>query len=818
MAAGSAERSDAVSTDGTRGRVLSVDDDLLSARGAARVLERSGYSVDVASSTDDALALMAVSNYDAIVTDLAMPGADGAEFITRGRALYPAATFIVVTGCDDVSGHLRRVPADSVLAVLRKPWTPNDLVDLVGRAMEVRKARSRLPGRARRLLLVEDSSPNADLIAAYLEEGCADIEITHVPLLADAVQLLRSATFDFVLTDLNLPDARGLDSVRRLTEYAKGAAIVAMSESVDPIIGAQSLELGASDYLQKDDLGPASLRRSLEHAALRMRAQRHLEELAFRDSLTGLSNARHLRDRLTLAVARAARLRAACALIFIDLDGFKPVNDQYGHEAGDHVLQVVSRRMDKELRSSDTLARLGGDEFAILLEDVDAEAMIASITERLLAAIAEPIPWKGGLCQVSGSAGIALCPESGDSPEAVLRAADASMYEAKAKGPGRYSVAKGAVSCPKVERAQAHDALREAVRRNEFALAFQPQITGKGRRVIGMEALLRWRRDRREEKSPSEFIPLLEQTELVHSVGLWVVESACRQFSYWNGNGRTLERISVNASPRQFERPDFASEVLRRLEMHGLESQQLELEVTEGLLLKETPAVTTNLTLLHRAGVRLAVDDFGTGFGSFGYLRRFHVDLIKIDRSFIKPLGDDPQSERLVAGMIEFAHKLGIEVAAEGVETFAQLMVLRRLGCDIFQGYLCGRPIYGTTATGTAPAVGSPLRSGLVRASMSGEAPRPSSVAPPPAMGSGSPQRPSTPPLAATAPTIEDRRSSVLVAASAAIAGADDLALSVAKKGAQMSARKTSARPTTRTLTMLPPAPADHPQGGRTRR
>jgi diguanylate cyclase (GGDEF)-like protein len=438
----STERVDSVAQEGTRGRILSVDDDVLSARGAARVLERSGYAVDVATSTEEALALMAAHRYDTIVTDLAMPGADGAALIVRGRELQPSVTYVVVTGCAEASARLATAPADSVLGILHKPWVPNDLVDLVRRAVEVGHRRTQRPPAAARLLLVEDSDAHAELIVTYLSDCGAAYAVTHVLGLEEALDLLSREPFDLLLTDLNLPDARGLDAVRRFVSAVPDLPIISMSHSLDPAIGAQSLELGASDFLAKDDLTPALLRRSFEHAVLRRRARRQLEELAFRDALTGLSNARHLRDRLALAVARAQRVRGACAMVFIDLDGFKPINDTYGHEAGDHVLQVVARRMDKELRSSDTLARIGGDEFAILLEDVASETDVAQVTERVIAAIASPIPWRAATLSVSGSAGIALCPQCATSPEALLRAADAAMYHAKARGHGRYEVAQ----------------------------------------------------------------------------------------------------------------------------------------------------------------------------------------------------------------------------------------------------------------------------------------------------------------------------------------------------------------------------------------
>jgi diguanylate cyclase (GGDEF)-like protein len=439
--AASTQRDDSIAQEGTRGRILSVDDDLLSARGTARVLRRSGYAVDVATSTDQALALMAEERYDTIVTDLAMPGADGAALIVRGRALQPSVTFVVVTGCADANTRLATAPADSVLGILRKPWVPNDLVDLVRRAVEVGHRRTQPAPAAARLLLVEDSDAHAELISTYLSDCGMDFAVTHVLGLEEALEMLSREQFDLLLTDLNLPDARGLDAVRRFVGAVPDLPIISMSHSLDPAIGAQSLELGASDFLAKDDLTPALLRRSFEHAVLRRRARRQLEELAFRDALTGLSNARHLRDRLALAVARALRMRAACAMVFIDLDGFKPINDNYGHEAGDHVLQVVARRMDKELRSSDTLARIGGDEFALLLEDVASNTDVVTITERVIAAIASPIPWRTVTVRVSGSAGIALCPQCASSPEALLRAADAAMYRAKSRGHGGYEVA-----------------------------------------------------------------------------------------------------------------------------------------------------------------------------------------------------------------------------------------------------------------------------------------------------------------------------------------------------------------------------------------
>ncbi|MFT3922058.1 MAG: response regulator PleD [Myxococcales bacterium] len=425
--------------------MLYVDEDVLSARSAARVLERAGYLVDVVRSANFALDQMAKQHYDAVLTELTMSEIDGAQFISRGHALHPSAVFVAVTTHEDPEGYLTRLPERCVVGVLNKPWTAPDLLDMVERAVRVSAHRGHISAPSRSLLLLEDRLSQTDLIRAYLLRGAPHYSLTCTPTLREALELLRRERFDLILTDLNLPDARGLDAVRRLFA-SSGLPIVAMSESIDPLIGAQALELGASDFLPKDELSPRTLKRILEHSLLRAEARRQLEELAFRDALTGLSNARYLRDRLALAVSGSRRTGSPCALIFVDLDGFKPVNDAFGHAAGDFVLQTVARRLDQELRGVDTLARIGGDEFAVLLEGVESAEAVTAVAARLLKVIAEPVPWKQDECSVSASAGIALYSGAGDTPESLLRSADSSMYEAKRLGPGRFAITRGGLA------------------------------------------------------------------------------------------------------------------------------------------------------------------------------------------------------------------------------------------------------------------------------------------------------------------------------------------------------------------------------------
>lgn len=393
-----------------------------------------------------------------------------------------------------------------------------------------------------------------------------------------------------------------------------------------------------------------------------------------------------------LAIAQAKRAAHRLGVMFIDLDRFKPVNDTFGHHVGDRLLQEVARRLSATVRESDTVARQGGDEFLVMLPRVDGPEDLARVAEKLMRSISATITIGDHDLHVTPSIGIAVYPEDGGDLDTLIRAADTAMYHSKSQGRAAYHFYSEGMNKAADDRLAIEAGLRRALDHGRFRLAYQPLVTLASGQVTGAEALLRWREETLGEVSPASFIPIAEECGLIGRIGDWVLREACRQARIWHDQGRLL-RLAVNVSPVQFERPGFVDDVLRVVADHGLAGEALELEVTEGVLLKFDEPRAAGFEALRRAGIRLAIDDFGTGYSSLSYLRRLQVDKIKIDKSFVADVNDDPEDAVIVGALIDMAHSIGLRVVAEGVETTAQQEFLRLRGCDEVQGFLLCRPL-----------------------------------------------------------------------------------------------------------------------------
>ncbi|MEX2658447.1 MAG: EAL domain-containing protein, partial [Acidimicrobiales bacterium] len=413
---------------------------------------------------------------------------------------------------------------------------------------------------------------------------------------------------------------------------------------------------------------------------------------ATRDPLTDLANRSLVLDRIREAVARGEATGAAPAVLFVDLDGFKKINDSLGHAVGDEVLIRISDRLLGAVRPDDVVARLGGDEFVVLCEGLDERAS-CEIAESVLRTIAEPLPVYGRSVVLTASIGIARA-VGPHQAEDLLRDADVAMYKAKAAGPGRMEVFDQDVRVQMLERLEIEQSLRRALEREELRVHFQPVVEVASGATIGAEALVRWEHPQHGFVMPSSFVHVAEEAGLIVSIGAWVLEEACRERARWEATGLCGpgHRVSVNLSARQFADPGLFAAVEAALRTSGLAGGALCLELTESVLMDDADATLATLGDLRRLGVQLAVDDFGTGYSSLSYLKRFVVDELKIDQGFVRGLGVDRGDEVMVRAIVGLAAALGLEVVAEGVETPEQLAVLRSLGCHRAQGYLFGRP------------------------------------------------------------------------------------------------------------------------------
>ena len=425
----------------------------------------------------------------------------------------------------------------------------------------------------------------------------------------------------------------------------------------------------------------------------RTKAQDALEYLSNFDPLTNLPNRSLLHDRLEHALHQAHRDEHLVAVMFLDLDRFKNINDTLGHALGDELLEMVARRIERCVREGDTVARLGGDEFVVVLEHINHVDNAALVAGKVLDALTEPMRLGGHEVIISASIGITIYPFDDDNIDDLLKDADTAMYRAKAEGRNNCQYFTADMTDHALEHMHLEQDLRRALERDEFELYYQPQLELAHGEVTGVEALLRWHHPARGLVSPAEFIPILEETGLILPVGEWVMRTACRQQRAWREQGLPPLRVAVNLSARQFYQQDLLKSVAGVLEETGLQVDELDLEITEGVLVENVTSTVETLNAFDRMGIRLSIDDFGTGYSSLSYLKRFPLHTLKIDQSFVHDVTEDGDSAAIVQAIIALAHSLRLGVIAEGVETEEQLAFLRREGCREVQGYLFCRPL-----------------------------------------------------------------------------------------------------------------------------
>jgi len=432
----------------------------------------------------------------------------------------------------------------------------------------------------------------------------------------------------------------------------------------------------------------------------RRRAQAQLEHVAHYDLLTGLPNRTLLQNRGAHALDVARRRKRQVAILFLDLDRFKVVNDSLGHAFGDELLRQVSDRLRRRLRVEDTLARWGGDEFIVLVDQVDDAQGLTVLAEEILAALAHPFQLSNDQdVYVGGSIGISLYPEDGKTVDQLIMKADTAMYQAKDMGRAGYQFYTSALTEAANDRLSLETSLRHALEREEFCLHYQPRVRTRDGEMLGMEALVRWHHPQAGLTPPDQFIPMAEETGLITPLGLWVLRTACRQARTWMNLYQRPILMAVNVSMRQLRQPDLVQQVEEILEETGLPAHCLELELTESTLMGSDGRTEQALQQLKSLGVRLSIDDFGTGYSSLAYLKRMPIDTLKIDRSFVADIPRDPSDMTIATTIIAMARSLGLDVVAEGVETPEQLEFLTREGCDSYQGYGFSPPVDAETMT-----------------------------------------------------------------------------------------------------------------------
>jgi diguanylate cyclase len=526
--------------------------------------------------------------------------------------------------------------------------------------------------------------------------------------------LAASQPFAVVFLDVRMPPGQdGVWAAAQIRELDPEVEIVictAYSDTDPGEIGGLVPPEDKLSYLQKP-FHPHEVRQMSVALASKWRAERRIVRLAYFDTLTGLPNREQSRTRLESALQAARDNHRTLAVLYLDLDNFKRVNDTLGHAVGDELLCVVAKRLRGSLRYSESssgergpnsrpgdLARLGGDEFMVLLPNLRNSGDAGAVADRLISALREPVQLAHNSLVVTPSVGIALYPQDGADAETLLRNADLAMYFAKRRSPGTHAFFDVSMNASALHRFTIEDRLRGALERNEFFLQYQPQFDVRTGVISGLEALLRWTSAELGAVSPAEFIPVAEETGLILPIGRWALKTACQQAHSWRTEGLPLQRVAVNVSGRQFALPEFSQELAAILRETGLEPAVLELEITESVVMADEAWAEKAINQLKQLGVSIAIDDFGTGYSSFGRLRNFAVDRLKIDRSFVTSITECGDDRAIAAAIIAMSRSLRISVTAEGVENFPQLAFLQEQECQDAQGFLLSRPLQADAA------------------------------------------------------------------------------------------------------------------------
>jgi diguanylate cyclase (GGDEF)-like protein len=531
-----------------------------------------------------------------------------------------------------------------------------------------------------KILLVEDDADDADFLRVSLAQHNGSVYITRTARIADAIAKLDSDDFDVVLLDMHLPDASGAECVEKIQQADNLIPIVVLSGHGDEDYAVEILNRGVQDYLVKWEGDGRIILRAIRYAIERKRAELRLNYLARYDSLTAIPNRQYLREQLDQATTRAVRRGRTMALLLLDLDRFKAVNETLGHEAGDMLLREVVQRLNSSVRDGDVLARLGLEEVADLLE-------VEAVARRINEALQKPFDVGGRQVSVTASVGITVCPTDSADSVALLNNADIAMYQAKEQGRNTFKFFAPSMHEEILTHHRLETDLKDAIAQGQFQLLYQPQLRLADHRIDAVEALLRWKHPERGQLSAGDFISVAEESGHIIPLGLWVIEEVCRQLQRWEGAGVPLPRVAINVAALQFRQPGFAEAVRHALESHSIDPGLIELELTENSLIQDSDGTGECLRALKSIGVRLAIDDFGAGYSCLSYLRKFPLDVLKIDRSFVSDLDTSVDSQVICSAILSLAHRLSLDAVAEGIETEQQLSFLTRNDCQYGQGH-----------------------------------------------------------------------------------------------------------------------------------
>jgi len=679
--------------------ILIVDDDPALRRTFPLVLAHPGRNFDETGSISEAIARLEKKHYDLVLLDYRLPDANGLALLDWLVERRRDEAVIIISGEDEIDaaiGALRRGADDYV----RKPYHVAQLQRAVEGALHKAALEKANRAMSQRLKASEqlhrylvESSP--DLIFTLDAEG----RFSYInPRVRPLLGFERNALMRRPFTTLVMPE--DVDRIGSL--LAQPSALPGESFNVELRLrrnrghgidddGVTVSLTGLPMQTQSGGTRSPGLYGVARDISERKRAEEIITFQAYHDQLTHLPNRMLFKDRLELAIAQAQRRTGALAVMFIDVDRFKLVNDTYGHAEGDALLRAIATRLSSTLRRGDTLARLGGDEFTVLLPDINVPEDAEVIATKILNTLAAPITLSQGDYRATVSVGIALFPRDGSTAEDLTRNADIAMYQVKRSGKNAFRFFDPTLNTHHRERIALENDLRDALQRKEFELHYQPQVSIAQRRIVGMEALLRWNHPVLGHMAPNGFIQVAEELGLIGDISRWVLEEACTQLATWREDGHLDLRMSVNLSPIDLEKRDIVSSITECLDRHALPPGKVELEITESLMMNDTAGVAAKVKELRSAGISVAIDDFGTGYSALAYLQKFPVSTLKIDRSFVRDL-NGPMTNPIISAITGIARGFDLDIVAEGVEQPEQAEALQLLGCDIMQGYYFARP------------------------------------------------------------------------------------------------------------------------------
>lgn len=547
----------------------------------------------------------------------------------------------------------------------------------------------------RPVVLLADDDPSIRLMVRHVLES-EDFDIIEAADGLEAIKAVEKHHPALILLDAVMPGIDGFTTCQQIKEKGHIDIPVMMITGLDDDASVErAYEVGAIDFITKP-IKWAVLKHRVKSVVAKVIAERKVQLLAYRDNLTGLPNHLLFADRLEQAVVRAERSRTSMALMLVDIDDFKLVNDSFGHDAGDKLIKAVGQLISRSLRRADTIARLGGDEFAVIIEGIESPEDAISIADNLTTILEHNVRLDDQETYTSASIGIAVYPDDGRDARTLLKNADTAMYRAKEKGRHCFQFYKPEMSVNAMERLELENSLKAAFENDEFVIHYLPVIDIHKNEVAGVEALLRWQHPDKGMIHPSDFINVIEDCGLIVAVGEWQIHSICKQLKVWKEAGLENQNVSVNLAPRQFKEHDLVALFTQAISENGISGDSLSVEITERTLIENIGEVETTLNKLRELGVRVLLDDFGTGYASLAYLKEFPVDTVKIDRAFIAGIPDNHEDSAIIDAIAGLTRGLKLSLLAEGVENERQLDVLKSIGCQYGQGYYWSKPLPGS--------------------------------------------------------------------------------------------------------------------------